>query len=93
MGRTTWLSAYYDAWAKHCKGKLNVGQASKVFRHIEEEVGREEAIAQWLDYLACTPPIYCSLQRFSERHGLYGTGKNNPPKVLTTRPATAGRVI
>lgn len=93
MPKTTWLSVYWDAWARHCKGELNAGQASKVFKAIEEEVGREEAIAQWLDYLACTPPIYCSVQRFSERHGLYGSGKDDPPAVLKTRPATAGLVI
>lgn len=93
MAKVTWVTPYYDAWTKHVKGELNVGQASRIFKRIEEEVGRDEAVAQWLDYLACTPPIYCSLQRFSERHGLYGTGRDDPPTVLKTRPATAGRVI
>lgn len=80
MAKVTWLTPYADAWSKHCKGELNFGQASKIFKAIEEEVGRDEAIVQWTDYLACTPPIYCSVARFSERHGLYGTGKDAPPR-------------
>lgn len=87
-GKVTWLTPFFDAWAKKCGGELNCGAAAKILKPLVKEFGEAKILDEWTDYLGCTPPMYCSVVRFGEKHGLYGSEKANnpaPPPMARTR--------
>jgi len=79
--RTTWLTPYADAWTTRFGGKMPCSKFSKPLSEVRAQLGDEEALRRWQNYLAASG-TWANASNFASTIGDWAHPKGSVRQVV-----------